>query len=76
MKKQLVNIGFGCPIFPLHDCSSYPPLHVRLESLGFVHRSGDVFYRPVPNLSVTIRNFVLAWWVPKPKQSPMMGRPL
>jgi hypothetical protein len=45
--------------FPLHECSPCP--HVRLESLGFVHRSRTIFYRPVPNLGdVTVRNFRIA----------------
>jgi hypothetical protein len=35
-------------------------VHVRRESLGFVHRSRTIFCRPVRNLSVTIRNFCIA----------------
>ena len=35
-------------------------LHVRRERLGFVPRSGTNFCRPVPNLSVMIRNFFTA----------------
>jgi hypothetical protein len=32
--------------FPLHDCSPYSHVHVRRESLGFVHRSRTSFCRP------------------------------
>jgi hypothetical protein len=34
---------------PRHDCSPYSHVHVRRESLGFLHRSGTSFCRPVPN---------------------------
>jgi hypothetical protein len=37
----------------------YTYSHIRRESLGFVHRSRTIFCRPVPNLSVTIRNFFI-----------------
>jgi hypothetical protein len=43
---------------PLHDGSTYSHVHARRERLGFVHRSGTVFCRSVPNPNVTIRNFV------------------
>jgi hypothetical protein len=33
--------------FPLQDCSPYRELHVRRESLGFVHRSRASFCRAV-----------------------------
>jgi hypothetical protein len=46
--------------FPRHDVSPYSHVHARRESLGFVHRSRAIFCRPVPNLSVTIRNFCIA----------------
>jgi hypothetical protein len=35
--------------FSLHDCSPYSHVHVRRESLGFVHRSRPIFCQPVPN---------------------------
>jgi hypothetical protein len=43
--------------FPFQDCSPYSHVHVRRECLGFVPRSRANGCRPVPNLSVTIRNF-------------------
>ena len=46
--------------FPLHDCSPYSHVHVRRESLEFVHRCMSILCRPVPNLSVTIRNLFIA----------------
>jgi hypothetical protein len=43
---------FVTPVdFPLHDCSPDQGLHIRRESLGFVHRSRAIFCRPVPNNS-------------------------
>jgi hypothetical protein len=67
-KLRIVTVGvsggrrsrgrFATPAdFPLHDCSSYSHVHERRESLEFVHRSRAIFGRPVPRLSVTIRNF-------------------
>jgi hypothetical protein len=35
--------------FPRRDCSPYSHVHVRRESLGFVHRPRAIFCRPVPN---------------------------
>ena len=46
--------------FPLQDCSHYRGLHVRRESLGFVHRSRAIYCRPVPNLDLTIRTLFIA----------------
>ena len=46
--------------FALQDCSPYSHVHVHSESLGFVHRSGTVLCRPVPNLRGTTRNFCIA----------------
>jgi hypothetical protein len=46
--------------FPRQDCSRYRGLHVRRERLGFVARSRTILCRPVPNPSVTIRNFFIA----------------
>ena len=40
---------------PLHDCSPYSHVHVRRESLGFVHQC-----RPVPTCNVTVRNVFIA----------------
>jgi hypothetical protein len=68
-KLRIVTLGardrsrgrFATPAdFPLHDCSPYRGLHVRRTSLGFVPRSRTVFYRPVSNPNVTIRNFCFA----------------
>jgi hypothetical protein len=59
-KLRIVNVrGFGWGIahagrfatpadFPLHDGSPYSHVHVRSDSLGFVHRSRAIFCRPVP----------------------------
>jgi hypothetical protein len=44
---------------PQHD-SPCPHVYVRRERLGFVHRSWTLFCRPMRNLSVTIRSFLLA----------------
>jgi hypothetical protein len=44
--------------FPRQDRSPYSHAHARRGSLGFVHRSRGNFCRPVPNVSVTILNFV------------------
>jgi hypothetical protein len=39
---------FAAPAdFPLHNCSPNSHVHVRRESLGFVHRSRAIFCRPV-----------------------------
>jgi hypothetical protein len=40
---------------PLQDCSPYSHVHVRRESVGFVHRSRAILCRPVPNPNGTIR---------------------
>ena len=45
--------------FPLDEFSPYSHVHVRRECLGFVHRSKAIC-RPVPNLSATIRNCLIA----------------
>ena len=37
------------PNFPRHDCSPYSYVHVRRESLEYVHHSRAVLCRPVPN---------------------------
>ena len=42
------------------ECGLYSHVRVRCESLGFVPRSRAIFSRPVPNLSVAIRNFCIA----------------
>jgi hypothetical protein len=53
--------------FPLHDGTPFSRVHVRRESLGFVHRSRTILCRPVPNpLIVTIRNFDIV--VPYPER--------
>ena len=44
--------------FPLQYCSPYRGLHVRRESLGFVHRVRAMFWRPVPNPIRSIRIFL------------------
>jgi hypothetical protein len=43
--------------FPRHDCSAYSRVHVRRESLGFVHRSGLIFCRAVPTLTLPFATF-------------------
>jgi hypothetical protein len=46
------------PLTDLHDCSSCRGLHVRRESLGFVHRPVFIFCRPVPNLVLRFAFFL------------------
>jgi hypothetical protein len=53
-------VSAGHADFPRRDCIPYPHVHVRRERLGFVARSRTSFCRPVPNLSVTIRNLCIA----------------
>jgi hypothetical protein len=72
MKKlRIVTLGisggrrsrgrFATPTdFPLQDCRPYSHVHERRERLGVVHRSRNIFCRPVPNPHVTIRNFSIA----------------
>jgi hypothetical protein len=48
--------------FPLHDCSPYSHVHVRRESVGFVHHSRTILCRTLPNPNDTIRNFCIAVW--------------
>jgi hypothetical protein len=46
--------------FPSARWYPYRGLRVRREGLGVVHRSRSTFCRPVPNLSVAIRNCFIA----------------
>jgi hypothetical protein len=50
--------------FPLHDCSPYSHVHVRRESLGFVHHSRTILCRAVPNPND--RNFFTRGDAPRP----------
>jgi hypothetical protein len=50
--------------FPRDDGTPYRKLHVRRWGLGFVHHSRAILCRPVPYLTVAIRNFFIAvCWV-------------
>ena len=47
--RSLTRLFRDARPIPLQDCSPYRGLHVRLESLGFVHRSRAIFCRSGPN---------------------------
>jgi hypothetical protein len=71
---------------PFRDARLFPSLyktvarthnvHVRRETLGVVHRSRAIFCRPVPNLSVTIRNLFASLYCTPTGVAPAFNRRL
>jgi hypothetical protein len=57
---EIARGRFATPAdFPLHDYSPYSHVHVRRESLGFVHRSKGHFLSPRANPYVAICNLFI-----------------